>query len=72
MVVKVRVTPGAKRESVTRATDGTFAVAVRERPKNNKANRRVQALIAREFGVAAAEARIICGRRARTKIISIE
>jgi uncharacterized protein YggU (UPF0235/DUF167 family) len=69
MFVKVKVSPGERREEVTRLAVDTYSVRVRERAENNAANRRVCALIAAALGVPAGRVRIVRGHHGRSKIL---
>lgn len=72
MYVKVKAVPGAKRETVERMDDTTFKISVKEPARHNAANRRICALVAREFGVSAGAVRIINGHRHRSKLLEIK
>ncbi len=72
MYVKVVVTPGAKRESVTPTGDAKLAVAVKEPAAQNLANRRVVEVVAIHFGVPASRVRIISGHHSRSKMLSVD
>ena len=72
MYVRVRVTPGAKKERVLRQKPDEFDIAVREPATRNLANTRVRELIAAAFGVGAGAVRMVSGHRSPTKIISVE
>jgi uncharacterized protein len=69
MFVKVKVSPGDKREEVTRLAADAFRVRVREPAENNAANRRVCALIAAQLGVPAGRVHIVRGHHGRSKIL---
>lgn len=72
MYVKVRVTAGAKKESVLRIGENRFDIAVKEKAEQNQANRRVMEIIAREFTIRKGGVRIVSGHHSPSKIISIE
>lgn len=72
MYIKVLVTAGAKRESVTKEKENQWRISVREPAEQNLANARVRTLIAREVGVPLAQVRIIAGHHARSKMISVD
>lgn len=72
MYVRVRVTPEAKREVVTRKSGDTFEISVKEPAERNLANRRVVALIAAHFKVPVGAVRIISGHRSPGKILSVD
>ncbi|OGG91053.1 hypothetical protein A3H16_03045 [Candidatus Kaiserbacteria bacterium RIFCSPLOWO2_12_FULL_53_8] len=71
MYVRVRVTPGAKKERVSRQKPDEFDIAVREPAQRNLANTRVRELIAAAFGTGVGAVRIVSGHRSPTKIISV-
>ena len=71
MYIKVRVTPGAKKELVTEIAKNRFAIAVKEPAENNLANRRVLELVAEQFSVRVAQVRLVSGHRSQSKIFSI-
>lgn len=72
MYVRVKVSPGAKKERVVRTGDTEFEIAVKEPAEQNLANRRVHELIAHELGVSVKKVRIISGHRSPRKIFSVE
>lgn len=72
MYVRADVTPGAKRESVVRQSDDHFVISVREPAAQNRANRRVQALVAQALNVPVRHVRIIAGHRSPRKIFCID
>jgi uncharacterized protein YggU (UPF0235/DUF167 family) len=72
MRVRVVVTPGAKRETVTCVKESVYHVALREPAEQNLANKRVLVLMAREFGVPLAHVHMLTGHRSRGKMIRIE
>ena len=72
MLIKVRVKTGAKNENVRKIADDHFEISVREKPKNNLANRRVIALISEQLGVPAAKVRLIKGHHHPSKILSVD
>ena len=71
MYIKVKVTPDAKKEKFEQIKEDLFEISVKEKPKQNIANKRVQELIARHFGIIKGRVKIISGHRSPTKIISI-
>ncbi|MBX4215671.1 DUF167 domain-containing protein [Candidatus Parcubacteria bacterium] len=71
MYVRIRVTPGAKKESIERLSDTELKITVREKAERNMANMRVIALTAREFKVPASFVRIVNGHRSPTKLLRI-
>ncbi|MCE9644130.1 DUF167 domain-containing protein [Candidatus Parcubacteria bacterium] len=72
MYVKVKVIPGAKKESFEAKSKDTFAASVREPALQNLANRAVLLLVARYFKVTSGKVRLISGHRSRSKVFSVE
>lgn len=72
MYVRVIVTPGAKRENVSKVKDTEFQMTVREKAERNMANTRVRELIAEEFGVSIAKVRILTGHHSRGKMMVVD
>ena len=72
MYVRVKVTPGAKKEIVTKISPTEFQIAVREPRERNLANRRVRKLVAEAYHVAEGNARLISGHRSHTKVFDVE
>jgi len=66
-VVRVAVTPGARREIFTVKGIGSFEVSVKEPAEGNQANTRVRELLASHFGVSGKRVRFVSGARSRTK-----
>lgn len=70
VLVRVKVTPDAKRELVER--DGeSFTISVREPREHNLANKRLREIIASEMDTSTARVRIIKGHRSSNKIFSV-
>jgi uncharacterized protein YggU (UPF0235/DUF167 family) len=72
MHVRVVITPGAKRELVSKVKDTEFHISVREPAERNMANHRVRELVAEEFGVSVTKVRLLTGHRSRAKIVDVE
>jgi len=69
---RVRVSPGARKESFAESAPGVFDISVREEPEDNAANERVRQLVARHFGVPLKAVRIFSGYHSRKKSLSID
>lgn len=69
--IRVRVSPGAKRESVIQTDERTFTIAVKEPAERNLANQRVRQLVAEYFEVPVGKVRLISGHRSPTKVFDI-
>ncbi len=70
MLVKVRVTPNAKRARVLQEDDGLH-VWVDAPAVEGKANRRLVEILAKHFGVRKSEIRIVRGEKGRKKVIEV-
>lgn len=66
VLVRVKVTPGARRERVVRADD-IYTMSVREPAQGNRANDRVREILAQEYGVAVAQVQLRTGARSPAK-----
>lgn len=71
MLVRVRVTTGAKNERMQKCADDRFEICVREKPQNNAANHRVLTLIAAHFRVASNKVHIKSGHHRPSKLLTI-
>jgi len=71
MLISVRVVTGAKNERVKKVTESRFEIAIREKPENNAANRRVRELIASYFNRPRSGVRIMSGHRRPSKVLSV-
>jgi len=67
----VKVTPGAREESVTLA-DGAVLVKVRAPADKGAANDAVIAVVARALGLAPSRVRLLRGPTSREKVLGIE
>ncbi len=72
MYIKVRVTPDAKRETFEQDSPDHFTVSVKEPAEQNRANKRVIALIAEHFYLPIGKVRIISGHHSGGKILSVD
>ena len=71
MYVKVRVRAGAKKEEISVLPDNRFEIAVKQKPIQNLANRRVVEIISAHFRTPTGNVRIISGHRSPSKILSV-
>jgi uncharacterized protein YggU (UPF0235/DUF167 family) len=71
MYIKVKVLAGASKELVTQTKSDTFEIRIKEKAKNNAANKRVLEIIAAHYGVPTNGVRIINGHQSPTKMLSI-
>ena len=70
-LVRVKVWPDAGEEYLEETKKGGLEIFVREPPAENRANKRVCALVARQYRVPVKNVRIVSGHRARAKILSV-
>lgn len=70
--MRVHVVPDAKKEKVTKESETVFQIMVKEPAERNLANKRVTALVAEQFGVAAGKVRMVTGHRSPTKMFDVE
>jgi uncharacterized protein (TIGR00251 family) len=71
MYVRVRVSPGAKRESFIQVDEKTFSASVKEPAEQNRANDRVRELVADHFRMKAGRIKLISGHRSPQKVFDI-
>lgn len=71
MMIKVKVKPGSKEESIDKVSGDEYEVCVRERAKDGKANKKLVNLLAREFKVDWRAIKIK-NPRSREKIVEIK
>jgi len=70
-LVRVKVWPDAGEEHLEEGKKGGLEIFVREPPTENRANKRVCALVARHYKVSVKNVRIVSGHHARAKILSV-
>lgn len=71
IVLQVKVLTNASSDVVTIVKEGKLEISVREKPKENAANRRVLQLIAQKFKVPIQAVCLISGHHRRNKKVSI-
>ena len=71
MLVRVKVTAGARRERFAETAPGKFEIDVKEKAEQNAANRRVQTLVARYFRVSEKSVSIILGHQRPNKTFRV-
>lgn len=70
MYIKIKAKPGAKEEKVVKRSDDHYEISVREKAKNNQANRRILEIVSDIFQTK--KVRIISGHQTTGKIISVD
>lgn len=72
MYVKVRVSADVKKEVLEVVSSDTFHMSVRQKAKQNMANRRVKEILAEYFSVPQGKIRLISGHHSPHKIFSVD
>ncbi len=72
MLIKVRATTGAKKETVHVVSEDTLTISVKEKAERNLANARIIALVAAHFKVPVKKVRFIKGAHSPSKTFSID
>jgi len=72
MYIKAKVQPNSKKELFEKITEDTFAISVREKAIQNRANKRVIELFSNHFNLPVGSVRMVSGHRSPSKIITIE
>lgn len=68
----LRVTPGARSDSVQIGEDGRLLVKVRAKPESGKANEAVLQILAEALGLATSRLHLLRGATGRDKLFSVE
>ena len=71
MKIFVKAKSGAKEESLEKIDEINFAVAVKEPPKDGKANRAIVKALADYFNVAPSRFRLVSGFSSKQKVFEI-
>lgn len=71
ITLHVRVTPRARRNTVTKASDGTIKVHVTAPPEDGRANEAVVEAIAEWLGVKRRQVEIVTGATSRNKVVRV-
>jgi uncharacterized protein YggU (UPF0235/DUF167 family) len=72
MYIKVKVTPGAKKEEIKKKGEDTYVISVRQKAERNMANDRIREIIASIFGVSVKNTRIVSGHQSPSKILNVD
>jgi len=67
--ITVKVTPRAARDEVLGWSDGALKARLRAVPEQGRANVALEALLARELGVAKSLVAVVAGHRGRHKVV---
>jgi len=71
-LLRVRVQPGASRNEVIIAADGTFKVKIAAPPSRGAANRELIKFLSKLLKVPRSSVRIMSGERARDKVVKVD
>lgn len=71
MYIKVKATPGAKKESITKVSEDTFKVSVKEKAERNMANSRIREVLAEYLALPLGKIRLVSGHHSPSKIFDI-
>lgn len=67
MLIKVRVFPNSRKESVEKDADDTYRIKVKAPAERNQANVRVRELLATELGQRLSAVKLVAGHRGPNK-----
>lgn len=70
--LKIKLKPGAKKDSIELKDDGSLAIAVTSRPIAGKANEHLISLLSKKLHIPKSLCRIKQGLKSRDKVISVE
>ena len=71
MLIRVYVTPNAKKPSVVKTSKDYFEVRVDERATDGRANKRLLEILAEHFNIPKSRVTILKGARSRNKILEV-
>ena len=71
MYIKVKVTPGSRKEMVFKENDTMYRISVREPAARNLANKKVASILSQIFGEAVDRVTLVAGHRSPNKIYDI-
>ena len=72
LIIEVRVRPRADANAIGKVENGRLRVRVSAAPVDNAANAKLTAMLAKAFGVAKSNVRVLAGAGARDKRIAVE
>ncbi len=71
MLIKIKVFPGVKKEEITRKSEDSFEIKVKEKPIMGLANKRIIAILSSYFKIPESKIRLIKGAKQKNKIFKI-
>ena len=72
MLVRVRVTPNAKKAVVVRVAEASFEVKVDARAEDGRANKRLAEILSEYFEIPKAKISVVKGARSRDKVLEVD
>jgi len=69
--VRVKATPGARREHIEQTGDDTYHIFVKEPPAANMANKRIMQILAEMYDVPSKSVRLHTGHMSRNKVFTL-
>jgi len=72
MIIKVKVKPQSKKESIEKISNNAYQVFLHEIPEKGKANKTLIKLLADYFDISVSRIIIMSGFKSRNKILSID
>ena len=70
-ILAVRVTPGAKRNTVTACKEGVWNIKIAALPVEGKANKELFAFLSKKMGIRRSSLNVIKGQSSRNKLVSV-
>lgn len=71
MLIKVKVSPNASKNEITKESEDSFKVAVKAKPIRGAANMAVQEIIASYFNIPEVNVKLVKGFKDRNKVYSV-
>ena len=72
LILEIRLQPRSSGNSLAEVSNGRMRIRVTAAPVDNAANKRMIAMLAKEFGVARSRVRLLSGASKRDKRVAIE
>ena len=72
LVLQVRIQPRASRDALAGVVGNYLKVRITAPPLEGRANAQLIAFVAKQFGTAKGQVRLLQGEKARTKVVRVE
>ena len=72
MIIKIKVKPNSEKQEIKKLEDGIYAVNLREKAEDNKANIELLNLLKKYFKVSVKDINLIKGMKGRDKIVEVK